>query len=104
MNLNVLDRVKPVTVFVYTNHASRYKKKGVRRTYFQGYNIPTTFEMKDYSILSPMDDFHRTIFWAPSVKTDKNGHATVEFYNNSTCREMYISAECITDDGCTLSN
>ena len=104
VNLNVLDRVKPVTVFVYTNHASRYKKKGVRRTYFQGYNIPKTFEMKDYSILPPMDDFRRTIFWAPSVKTDKNGHATVEFYNNSTCREMYISAECITDDGCALSN
>ena len=60
--------------------------------------------MKDYSILPPMDDLRRTIFWAPSVKTDKNGHAIVEFYNNSTCREMYISAESITDDGCALSN
>ena len=80
------------------------RAKGARRTYFQGYNVPETFKMEDYSVLPPMDDLRRTIFWAPSVKTDKNGRATVEFYNNSTCREMYISAECITDDGCALSN
>ena len=105
-HINVLDLevYRPVSVYVYTHHNSKFKAKGARRTYFQGYNIPETFKMEDYSVLPPMDDFRRTIFWAPSVKTDKNGHATVEFYNNSTCREMYISAECITDDGCALSN
>ena len=99
-----LEYLKPVQVFVYVHHSFFEKAKGARRTYFQGYNVPETFKMEDYSVLPPMDDFRRTIFWAPSVKTDKNGRATVEFYNNSTCREMYISAECITDDGCTLSN
>ena len=105
-HLNVLDLdvYRPVSVYVYTHHNRKFKAKGARRTYFQGYNIPETFKMEDYSVLPPMDDFRRTIFWAPSVKTDKNGHATVEFYNNSICREMYISAECITDDGCALSN
>ena len=99
-----LEYLKPVQVFVYVHHSFFEKAKGARRTYFQGYNVPETFKMEDYSVLPPMDDFRRTIFWAPSVKTDKNGRATVEFYNNSTCREMYISAECITDDGCALSN
>ena len=105
-HINVLDLevYRPVSVYVYTHHNSKFKAKGARRTYFQGYNVPETFKMEDYSVLPPMDDFRRTIFWAPSVKTDKNGRATVEFYNNSTCREMYISAECITDDGCALSN
>ena len=99
-----LENLRPVQVFVYVHHSFFKKAKGARRTYFQGYNVPETFKMEDYSVLPPMDDFRRTIFWAPSVKTDKNGRATVEFYNNSTCREMYISAECITDDGCALSN
>ena len=99
-----LEKLRPVSVFVYVHHSFFKKAKGSRRTYFQGYNVPETFKMEDYSVLPPMDDFRRTIFWAPSVKTDKNGRATVEFYNNSTCREMYISAECITDDGCALSN
>ena len=99
-----LENLRPVQVFVYVHHSFFKKAKGARRTYFQGYNVPETFKMEDYSVLPPMDDFRRTIFWTPSVKTDKNGRATVEFYNNSTCREMYISAECITDDGCALSN
>ena len=99
-----LEELRPVSVFVYVHHSFFKKAKGARRTYFQGYNVPEIFKMEDYSVLPPMDDFRRTIFWAPSVKTDKNGRATVEFYNNSTCREMYISAECITDDGCALSN
>ena len=99
-----LENLRPVQVFVYVHHSFFKKAKGARRTYFQGYNVPETFKMEDYSVLPPMDDFRRTIFWAPSVRTDKNGRATIEFYNNSTCREMYISAECITDDGCTLSN
>ena len=99
-----LDQLRPVTVFVYTNHNGYSNQKGVRRTYYNGYNAPETFKMEDYSVLPPMEDFRRTIFWAPSVKTDKDGHATVEFYNNSTCREMYISAEGITIDGRAISN
>jgi hypothetical protein len=33
------------------------------------------------------------------VKTDSEGKATIEFYNNSSCTEMFISAEGITKDG-----
>ena len=31
------------------------------------------------------------------------GHATIEFWNNSSCREMYISAEGVSADGTLLA-
>jgi hypothetical protein len=89
----------PVTVFVYTHHTFNYKVKGLRRSHFQGYNKPLTFEMNDYSQMPPEADFRRTIYWNPNVTTDKTGKAKVEYYNNSTCRQMVISAEGISSDG-----
>ena len=94
----------PVTVFVYTHHAFAGRVKGLRRTYFQGYNEPSTFEMNDYSVLPPMEDFRRTLYWNPDVTTDKDGKAVIEFYNNSTCREIQVSAEGITPDGRCIFN
>ena len=94
----------PVTVFVYTHHSFFGNVKGLRRTYFQGYNVPSTFEMNDYSLLPPMEDFRRTLYWNPDVTTDKEGKAVIEFYNNSTCREIQVSAEGITPDGRCIFN
>ena len=94
----------PVTVFVYTHHTFFGNVKGLRRTYFQGYNVPSTFEMNDYSLLPPMEDFRRTLYWNPDVTTDKDGKAVIEFYNNSTCREIQVSAEGITTDGRCIFN
>jgi len=93
------------TVFVYSHGAStRRIEKGVRRTYFQGYNVPSTFENPDYSLMPPMEDFRRTLYWNPDVRTDENGEAIIEFYNNSSCREIHISAEGITPDGRCIFN
>ena len=89
-----------VTIFVYTYpHTNNNSESCLRRTHFQGYNVPETFEMEDYSIMPPMEDFRRTLYWNPTVKTDKDGKATIEFYNNSSCTQMFISAEGITKDG-----
>ena len=93
------------TVFVYSHGAStRRSEKGVRRTYFQGYNVPSTFEMPDYSLMPPVEDFRRTLYWNPDVRTDGNGEAIIEFYNNSSCREIRISAEGVTPDGRCIFN
>ena len=94
----------PVTVFVYTHHSFFGNVKGLRRTYFQGYNVPSTFEMNDYSLLPPMEDFRRTLYWNPDVTADGEGKAVIEFYNNSSCREIYVSAEGITPDGRCIFN
>lgn len=94
-----------VRIYLYMHH--RYttaSQKGLRRTYFQGFNKPSTFQMEDYSVLPPMADFRRTIYWNPNVRTDASGKAKVEFYNNSTCQEMRISAEGISAEGKVLVN
>ena len=95
----------PVVIFVYTYPSySTESKKGTRRTHFQGYNVPSTFEMEDYSIMPPMEDFRRTLYWNPDVKTDATGKAHIQFYNNSSAHEMLLSVEGMTRDGRFLSN
>ena len=94
----------PVTVFVYTHHSFFGHVNGLRRTYFQGYNVPSTFEMPDYSLMPPAEDFRRTLYWNPDVRMDGNGEAIIEFYNNSSCREIRISAEGVTPDGRCIFN
>ena len=103
---SALAQQTPVCIFVYTHRfLKNLNEKGLRRTHFQGYNIPTKFQMEDYSLVPPAaDDFRRTLYWAPSVVADENGDATVEFYNNSTCKDMYISVEGITQDGLFVNN
>lgn len=94
-----------VTIFVYSHDVPALKmEKGVRRTVFQGYNKPTVFESNDYGKLPPMEDFRRTLYWNPEVRTDDKGQAVVEFYNNSTCSGIYVSVEGITPDGRCVFN
>lgn len=94
-----------VTMYLYT-HPKYFSssQKGLRRTHFQGYNVPSTFEMEDYSLLPAMEDFRRTLYWEPDVKTNEQGTAIIEFYNNSSCTQMYISTEGMTKEGKFLVN
>ena len=84
-----------IIVYLYCHHLfSSESNKGLRRTYFQGFNQASTFKTEDY----------RTIWWQPDITTDAQGKAKVEFFNNSTCEEMYISVEGMTQDGKVLVN
>jgi len=95
----------PVVIFVYAHPTySTESNKGLRKTHYLGYNIPSTFEMEDYSILPPMDDFRRTLYWNPDVRTDAQGRAHIEFFNNSSAHEMLLSVEGMTGKGVFLSN
>ena len=90
----------PAIIFVYTHPTfSTASNKGLRKTHFQGFNVPTTFKTDDYTLYIATDDFRRTIYWQPTVQTDANGHATVEFFNNSTAKQMYVNVEGIGADG-----
>ena len=91
--------VKGLRVFLFTHYNFQQKVKGLRRTFFQGYNEPRTFQMNNYDILPPEEDYRRTLYWAPNVKTDKTGNAVIEFWNNSSCEKMILSAESIWNDG-----
>ena len=93
------DRRSPVTVFLYSHHTFPARHKGQRRTYFDGYSKVETFQMPDYSLMPKEVDHRRTLYWNPAVRADAKGKATVEFYNNSSCKELAVSAEGITADG-----
>ena len=94
-----------IYVYIYSHRIfSSESNKGLRRTYFQGFNQASTFKTEDYNVIPPMADFRRTIWWQPDITTDAQGKAKVEFFNNSTCEEMYISVEGMTEDGKVLVN
>jgi hypothetical protein len=90
-----------VVIYAFTEpYVSTESKKGRRITLFQGYDIPTKFKADDYGSIPPVpDDFRRTLWWEPNLVADGQGNASVEFYNNSTCTQLYISAEGMTSDG-----
>jgi hypothetical protein len=98
-----VDRNVQIYLYLHKKYTTE-SDKGLRKTYFEGYNTPETFQMEDYSKIPPMEDFRRTLYWQPDVRTDSEGKAKVEFYNNSSCREMFISVEGMTPDGKFLTN
>lgn len=82
------------------NGVARKDRPGTRKTNFAGFTPPVEFYSPDYSIAAlPEPDFRRTLYWNPDVKTDNQGHASVQFYNNGTSRELIISAEGLTSQG-----
>jgi len=99
-----LQGYNPVIFYVYQHPLFGFKQKGLRRTHFDGFNVPTAFEMEDYSVMPPSEDFRRTLYWEPNIRTDNRGRATVEFYNNSSCTSMFISAEGMTENGKFIIN
>lgn len=95
-----------VTIYAYSyeHDTSKWAKppktnRQTRYTHYYGYSPPSEFKTEDYSDIPPMPDFRRTLFWAPNLWTDENGLARVEFWNNSSCTDMFFSAEGITRDG-----
>jgi len=73
--------------------------KGVRKTWLDGYSQVKEFYSPNYGTLPPEQDYRRTLYWNPSVKTDKEGKALIQFFNNSSCTNFTISAETISTDG-----
>ena len=68
-------------------------------TYYNGYSQVRSFYSPDYSLLPKDEDYRRTLYWNPNVKTDSDGKVTIEFYNNSSCKNIDISAETLTKEG-----
>ena len=72
-----------------------------RTTTVKGFNRPVQFYSPEYPE-GPIEgniDARRTLYWNPNVTTDENGHARVEFYNNSFSRKYTINAAGITASG-----
>ena len=73
--------------------------KGVRKTWLEGYSKVKEFYLPDYRILPREGDYRRTLYWNPELMPDKEGRATIQFYNNSRCRRPRISVNVLEADG-----
>jgi TonB-dependent SusC/RagA subfamily outer membrane receptor len=44
-------------------------------------------------------DYRATLYWNPSLTTDENGNATIEFFNSDTAKQIQLSIEGISSNG-----
>ena len=74
---------------------------GRRTTTVKGFTRPVQFYSPEYpdGPIEGSPDYRRTLYWNPNVITDEDGHARVEFYNNSFTRKFTINAAGITASG-----
>ena len=73
-----------------------YNLKNIQqlRLSVQGYTPPAEFYSPHYPD-GPQYydvDYRRTLYWNPNLQTDKDGHARIEFYNNSYSTKFKTSA------------
>lgn len=98
-----LMRIYSCAVFIETYPGDKFPVKagkGVRKTRFHGYNVPSEFYSPDYSQLEPdATDHRRTLYWNPDVTPDENGQATVRFYNNCRTRNFVVDMQTVTPRG-----
>ena len=74
---------------------------GRRTTTVKGFTRPVQYYSPVYpdGPIEGIVDTRRTLYWNPNVITDEDGHARVEFYNNSFTRKFTINAAGITASG-----
>lgn len=72
---------------------------GTRQTIIQGYTRPQEFYSPAYKEELPdiSNDRRRTLYWNPSVKTDSNGKAIIECFNNQYATPLVISVEMMNN-------
>lgn len=78
-------------------------RKGTRLQRIEGYTIPIGLQNIDDACFLMTPDFRRTLYWNPSLTTDSDGKARVEFFNNSICRHLRISIQGIDSLGTIFS-
>ncbi|MEO6686679.1 MAG: TonB-dependent receptor plug domain-containing protein [Dyadobacter sp.] len=72
---------------------------GVTVSKIAGFNTPREFYVPRYDLDLPnnnVPDFRSTIFWAPLLKTDKNGKVKFSYFNTDAITNVTIRAEALT--------
>lgn len=90
-----------ITVFVRNDYFRHKEYKGQRKTKIQGFSTPYQFYIPDYTYADLPDekDFRRTLYWAPYIITNKQGEASVKFFNTPNGKRIKVNAETITFSG-----
>lgn len=91
-------------IIIYTRSAAGmdYVDRKEGRLNFQGYfKSPTFSEYIKEVIKKPKKyaDSATTLFWSPSIKTDKNGEATIRFKVPFDYKHLELKASTITEKG-----
>ena len=73
--------------------------QGYRYVKIFGYSPTLPCRLPDYSKSHPEHAFRRTLYWNPDLQLDENGEATIQFYNNGTCKNLHISGEGVSNEG-----
>jgi hypothetical protein len=96
-----IDPTTTVLIILHTKKNYQNVPAGIRDTKYDGYSYTKEFYSPRYDnvMLPDEKDFRRTLYWNPDVKTDKTGKASINFFNNSTCNTLNVSAETVTSKG-----
>ena len=91
-------------ILVYTKRGGDQTKEPVVSPDFtvKGHAAEREFYSPKYDIKldkHKTPDYRAVLYWNPSLRTDKNGNASIEFYNSDTAKEIQISIEGLSDYG-----
>ena len=77
-----------------------------RRIILHGFTEPREFYQPNYKDkpLPDTKDYRRTLYWNPNVKCDKNGEATIRFYNNAKTTKVKLSVAGLCKNGKMIYN
>lgn len=91
---------------IYTKDGSgifaRGHNRGMANFHLYGYVRQREFYSPKYEgedAASILEDKRTTLYWNPSIITDKNGKANVTFYNSDVADQIRIHVEGISSDG-----
>jgi TonB-dependent SusC/RagA subfamily outer membrane receptor len=75
---------------------------GVTVSKIAGFDTPREFYAPRYDLKRPEDarpDFRSTVFWAPMLKTDKDGKVKFSYFNTDASTNVSIRAEALSAYG-----
>ncbi len=99
ISLSVPKTEQFIDIFLREGYEFEFKTVDRRRRTYQtfGYTLPIDFYHPSYEKeeerLDPVPDFRKTLYWNPSVQTDKQGNATIRYYESdhpATPRRLII--------------
>ncbi|NIJ50862.1 TonB-dependent receptor plug domain-containing protein [Dyadobacter arcticus] len=75
---------------------------GVLVSKIPGFNVARDFYSPTYEVsntISALPDYRSTIFWAPMLRTDRNGKAKLTYFNSDAATNVEIRAEVLSTYG-----
>ena len=75
---------------------------GVLNSKIAGFDVPREFYSPKYELNRPdgaLPDYRSTVFWAPMLRTGKDGRARLQYYNSDAINKVDIRAEVLSPLG-----